>query len=98
MEELSTQYERNGYKYVPLVTEESHLYCSIKILLLRPDPPGCLIRSGDIDNRLKTIFDSLRMPTSKAELGGHEIATEDEKPFFCLLEDDRLVTNIEVGD
>ena len=52
--------------------------------------------SGDIDNRLKTIFDALRMPASKDELGGYETPEEGETPFYCLLTDDKLISRVSV--
>jgi hypothetical protein len=93
-EHLAKQYDRAGYNFVPLVREESCLMCSVKILMLRPDPPGRLITSGDIDNRLKTLFDALRMPTNLSEAPGGPAA--EEKPFYVLLEDDNLITHISV--
>lgn len=93
---LAEKFKRNGYRFVPLATEDLALACGLHILFLRPDPPGELIKSGDIDNRLKTIFDSLRMPTSKEELGGYDAPEHDEDPFFVLLEDDRLVSQVSV--
>lgn len=91
---LGQQFARNGYNFVPLVTEELGLLCGISILFLRPDPPGMLVQSGDIDNRIKTLFDALRMPRSKEELGGYTAPSDGENPFFCLLEDDKLITRV----
>ncbi|MDB5472820.1 MAG: hypothetical protein JWP99_123 [Devosia sp.] len=54
------------------------------------------MQSGDIDNRLKTLFDALRMPDSKEELGGYDKPGEDEAPFYCLMTDDKLITKIAV--
>ena len=59
---LARRYALGAYKFVPLVREELALLCSLKILFLRPDPPGNLIRSADLDSRLKTLFDSLKCP------------------------------------
>ncbi|MHB1304138.1 MAG: hypothetical protein ACYCZB_11800 [Acidiphilium sp.] len=96
-EALAEKFERNGYKFVPLVTEELSLKCDVKILFLRPDPPGQIYKSGDIDNRLKTIFDALRMPTNRSEFGKvFEPPSEEETPFYCLLEDDFLITSVSV--
>jgi hypothetical protein len=50
---------------------------------------------GDIDNRIKVLLDGLRMPNTDGEMGGFLIDS-DEHPFFCLLEDDRLVSSISV--
>lgn len=62
--------------------------------MLRPDSPGQIINSGDLDNRLKTVFDALRIPQSKDELGGYDIPDKDEAPMFCLLEDDKLINHV----
>lgn len=92
---LPERFHCGGYRLVPLVTKDLGLTCAIEILFLRPDPPGSLISSGDIDNRLKTVFDALRIPADAAELGGHSPA-ENENPFYCLLEDDRLISRVSV--
>src|SRR5438105_4649837 len=65
---LADRYRRNGYRFVPLVTSDLLLSCGVEILVLRPDPPGKIVQSGDIDNRLKTLFDALRMPRHGQEL------------------------------
>ena len=52
------------------------------------------MNSGDIDNRLKTLFDALRPPTCKEELGGYDTPTPDERPFYCLMTDDKLITKV----
>lgn len=93
-ESLAEKYERVGYNFVPLVKEESMLICSLSILFLRADMPGAIVNSGDIDNRLKTLFDALRMPTNKDEVPHGP--GDDEKPFFVLLEDDKLITHLSV--
>ena len=49
------------FKFVPLVCQAFHLVTSIHITLLRPEPPGSIVtQGGDIDNRLKTLLDSLK--------------------------------------
>jgi hypothetical protein len=97
-EYLASQFTRVGYRFVPLVTEDLSLLCSLDILFLRPDRPGSLIKSGsgDIDNRLKILFDALRMPDSKEELGHYLVPAPDEDPFYCLLQDDKLITRLAV--
>jgi hypothetical protein len=95
-EMLPQRFKCGNFDLLPLVTEDLGLLCSLDILFLRPDKPGLLIRSGDIDNRLKTLFDSLRNPGPDAiEVAGCE-PTEDEKPLYCLLQDDRLITRVSV--
>ena len=58
--------------------------CALDILMLRKGPPG-RVRT-DIDNRLKTLFDALRMARSPEELGekadkGKQEAGPEEIPF-----------------
>lgn len=93
---LATRFTRNGYQFVPLVTEDINVGCSVDVLFLRTDEPGTIINAGDIDNRLKTIFDALTMPRDQGQLGGYDMPDADEAPFFCLLEDDRLMTRASV--
>jgi len=92
---ITKRWERCGYKFWPLVTEEYCVNCSLDILFLRPEERGMIIRSGDIDARIKTIFDALRMPKNLDEAGGSGPQI-DEQPFFCLLEDDKLISEIKV--
>jgi hypothetical protein len=92
---LAGRHSLYGFNFVPLVTSDLNLICGLDILFLRPDRPGGLIWAGDIDNRLKTLFDSLRIPEAN-ERYSDRTPGPDEKPFFCLLEDDKLITKISV--
>ena len=95
-EELADQYKRCGYRFVPLVIPELRFLCGIEVLFLRPAVPGGVMRSADLDNRLKTLFDALRMPQSVPELGGYDEPSEDENPFFVLTSDDSLITHVSI--
>lgn len=93
---LANRYQRCGYRFLPLVSEWFQVACALDILFLRRDGPGSLVKSGgDIDNRLKVLFDALRMPQTCDEVCG-DSPTPDEDPFFCLLEDDKLITKVQV--
>lgn len=92
---LARRWGRGSYRCVPLVTAELALRCNLEILFLRPEEPGQIINSGDIDNRVKTLFDALRIPSNTQETGGME-AQPDENPFYCLLEDDRLISEVSI--
>lgn len=83
------------FRFVPLVSKERALICNLEILLLRPDDDTYVMEHGDIDGHVKTLFDGLRMPTKQDETG-HSSPTADQDPFFCLLEDDRLVSELRV--
>lgn len=62
---ISVIFPLDGFQLAPLVTERLNLICHLDILFLRREVPGrVLTQGGDIDNRLKTLLDSLRMPKS----------------------------------
>jgi hypothetical protein len=84
-----------GNRFVPLVSQSGGFSCALDILLLRRQNPGNLVDNGDIDNRMKVLFDGLRVPKKEAELGGYSFDL-NEDPFFCLLEDDALVTSVSI--
>lgn len=89
--------EVGEFTFVPLINEAIELIAELNITMLRPESPGAIItQSGDIDNRLKTLLDSLRMPSNVNELPRDAHPDEDEKPFFCLLEDDNLIQHISI--
>ena len=95
---LGNSFERCGYKFVPLVNNRLKLYCGLDVIFLRRDMPGApLIRSGgDIDNRLKVLFDALRIPENCEELTGATKESDEDPYFYCLLEDDALISELTV--
>jgi hypothetical protein len=87
------------FHFAPLVSQASGWSCvaELHILFLRPSDAGDLIgHGGDLDNRLKSLFDGLRMPSVISELPPNVQPKSDEDPFFCLLQDDALVTGFSV--
>jgi hypothetical protein len=94
---VSVIVEKGGLLFAPLVTQRLNLYAELSVLLFRQQPRGTLITDGgDIDNRLKTLLDGLRVPRGTLE-GRQDLPAEpDPAPFFCLLEDDSLVTKVSV--
>lgn len=85
--------QRFGYRFMPMVTPGFELLCSLDILFLRPGPRGGLLQGGDIDNRLKTLFDALCLPV---DASGVDSPHDGEDPFYCLLLDDKLITHVAV--
>ena len=55
-----------------------------------------LTKGGDLDNRLKTLLDALRAPNDPQELPAGASPQSDEDPFYCLLEDDKLIIGLSV--
>jgi len=96
-QKVSVIVEKGGLLFAPLVTQRLNLYVELSVLLFRQQPRGTLITDGgDIDNRLKTLLDGLRVPHGSME-GRTELPSDpDPKPFYCLLEDDSLVTKVSV--
>jgi hypothetical protein len=84
--------ERRGTIFYPIVSEKIWTIAELDILMLRPGNPGSIwVGGGDIDNRLKTLFDSLKVP----DAGGPHFH-EDQSQLFCLLQDDKLITRVSV--
>jgi hypothetical protein len=95
IDDLASRFARFGYRFVPLVTRDLELLCSIEILFLRQGSPGEIInRTGDIDNRLKTLFDAFTLPVDLSQVGQYVRPSGEEDPFFVLLEDDAVITKI----
>ena len=96
-EAMGKNWARAGFNCVPLATDDLDATCSLDVLLLRPGPSMTrhILSQGDIDGQLKAIIDALRIPDSGNETGG-AAPESDETPFFCLLENDRLVSEVRV--
>ncbi len=98
---LVCDFARHGFSFIPLVTTRMHLVCSLDILFLRRDAPGELLKSGgDLDNRIKVLFDALTVPADGSQIpsvnNSKQGPDEGEVPFYCLLQDDALVTSVNV--
>ena len=96
-DEISVLTELHGFVFAPLVCQRLYLVAELDVHMLWPQAAGAIITSGgDIDNRLKTLLDSLKMPSEPAALPKDIVPQLGETPFFCLLEDDSLVTRLSV--
>jgi hypothetical protein len=96
IELTSRNFERCGQLYMPLIHSGHGIACSLEILFLRRDEPGNLIvGGGDLDNRIKVLFDALRLPQNCNEV---LLAPDHDPndPVFVLLEDDRLIVDLRV--
>ena len=87
----SLAFERGGYLFTPVVTTRLNLIAHLDILFLRPGNPGSLItHGGDIDNRLKTLFDALQIPDANPIASAPPSADQARAPWgaapaFCVL-------------
>ena len=86
-----------NFKFVPVVSSRLSMVADLHITLLRPEAPGNIVtQGGDIDNRLKTLLDALKVPNLPNALPQGAVPVAGESPFFCLLEDDNLITGLNV--
>lgn len=84
-----------GFTFVPLITERLAHVATLSITFLTPEEPGrAVTQAGDLDNRIKTLLDALRVPKSVDELPKDDCPGAGEAPFYCLLEDDALVSGL----
>ena len=80
-------------QYMPLVRNSLDLACELSILFLRQQDPGQLItQGGDIDGRIKTLLDALRIPKRDEQ----DRNPPPEDMLYCLLEDDALVSDLDI--
>jgi hypothetical protein len=94
---LEKNYPLGPFKFLPLATGQFGNIVSLEVIYLRAGDPGKILQGyGDIDNRLKTLFDALSRPNMLNQLPTDESPADGEEPFYCLLEDDRLVGNVAV--
>jgi hypothetical protein len=97
VEMLARDFSKCGFRFVPLVNKRFDLVCALNILFLRRGNPGDLVLpGGDIDNRIKTLLDALRVPDNCNELPPNCSPEQEEEPFFCLLQNDSLITDLNI--
>ena len=88
------KHQVRGLWFIPLITAPMEAHCHLSIRIGRPMKPGKIIfAGGDLDNRLKVLFDALRMPAKDDELP-EDAGGEEET--FCLLADDDLITKLSI--
>lgn len=93
--QLANQHSYYGHKFIPLVADDLKLRCDLEVLLLRADMPDRTPWGGDIDNRIKTLLDALRIPEAKENYAGLPLDA-DLQPMYCLMEDDKLIHKLSV--
>jgi hypothetical protein len=58
-----------GFEFIPIISTKLELRADLQVQLLSDTLPGDIIRQGgDIDNRLKTLFDALSVPINKQQI------------------------------
>jgi hypothetical protein len=86
-----------SFKFLPIISDDICMAAHLNIFMLNPNSRGSIItQGGDIDNRLKTLLDALKIPDSNA-LPKSCSPQSDENPFYCLLKDDILITGLTIS-
>jgi hypothetical protein len=82
-------------QFLPLVRPNLMLKCGLRIeMLVNHEVASVLTKTGDLDNRLKTLVDGLRCPKGPQEVKRYKPGDAD--PYYCLLEDDALITSLQI--
>ncbi|MFP5233950.1 MAG: hypothetical protein ACLGQX_15200 [Acidobacteriota bacterium] len=89
LDSLSEIWVRKQARFIPLVTSEICVRCKVDILFLRPEEKNYILQGGDLDNRLKTLFDAFRVPKDTEQV-------LDQNTLFVLLEDDSLISEVSI--
>jgi hypothetical protein len=89
---LGANYQAHDRRWAPLLGENMGLTCMVHVLFLRQGSRGGVLNVGDIDGRLKTLFDALAIPRGGSGLPH----PETDQPIFVLLSDDRHISHASV--
>ena len=89
--------EIDGITFAPLICNALEFICQLDLTMLWPETQGVISKQGgDLDNRLKTLFDSLQCPDVN-QVKPIKARFQDKQPFFCLLEYDKLITSVHIS-
>lgn len=89
--------EHGNKRYWFLISEHLATVVDMKITLLVPSKGGKLIQNGgDIDNRIKTLFDALRIPSVASEIPSSDSFNYNNGGMYCLLQDDKLINRVSI--
>lgn len=89
--------EHGGKRYWFLVSEYLATVVDLNITILVPHEVGRIIQNGgDIDNRVKTLFDALRIPAVESEIPSSDPFDYGDGGMYCLLQDDKLINRVSI--
>lgn len=89
--------EHGGRRYWFLISEYLATVVDLSITILVPHDVGRIVQNGgDIDNRIKTLFDALRVPSVSSEIPNSDSFDYSTTGLYCLLEDDKLINRVSI--
>jgi len=95
---LSTSGERKrigNWQFQPIICTRPPFHCELEIRISTPRLDVSLVENqGDLDSRLKTLFDALRAPRMVQEIPPDREPASPDDLYYVLLENDSLVTDL----
>lgn len=89
--------ERMGKRFWFLISENLATKVNLSLTILVPHETARIVHNGgDIDNRIKTLFDALRVPAADSEVPSNDQFDYSDSGMYCLLEDDKLIDRISI--
>jgi Endodeoxyribonuclease RusA. len=89
--------EHDGKRYWFLISEYLATVVDVNITILVPHDLGRMVQNGgDIDNRIKTLFDALRVPAVASEIPASDAFEYGTSGMYCLLQDDKLINRVSI--
>lgn len=88
--------EHGGKRYWFLISEHLATVVDLNITILVPHEVGKIVQNGgDIDNRIKTLFDAMRVPAVESEIPQKD-TFDYSSGMYCLLQDDKLINRVSI--
>lgn len=81
-----------AFEFVPLITKDLCVEVALNFHILRAS--NFKGNQADPDNIIKILVDSLKIPQDAGELPNGAKPSDDELPFFVLMQDDGLICKI----
>lgn len=89
--------ELGSKRYWFLISEDLATVADLRITILLPHETGHIVHNGgDIDNRIKTLFDALRVPSAPSEIPSSDSFDYTNGGMYCLLRDDKLINRVAI--
>lgn len=89
--------DHGSKRYWFLISEYLKTVVDLNITILVPHKVGRIVQNGgDIDNRIKTLFDALRVPSVESEIPSSDSFNYGNNGMYCLLQDDKLINRISI--
>jgi hypothetical protein len=89
--------EHSEKRFWFLISEHLSTVVDLDICLLLPHNVGSIVKNGgDIDNRIKTLFDALRVPSVTSEIPSSDSFDYATGGMYCLLQDDKLINKVSI--